>query len=176
MVSNFLQMLAQAFSLAGVAQQQQRVATKIVATGGGDAIMAAMRTHKACQEFQRVACMALYDLALIEQNQFKISEEGAIEVICTAMRRHSKDQDLQRWACSALGLMCSLNAQNQERAASAGGPELIVAAMRNPKAPLELIQCACLTLLNLAADSTNQLKIAQAGLLNEKKISLLSKL
>ncbi len=176
MVSNFLQMLVQAFSLAGMGQQQQRVATKIVATGGGDAIMAAMRTHKACQEFQRVACMALYDLALIEQNQFKISEEGAIEVICTAMRNHSKDQDLQRSACSALGLMCSLNAQNQERAASAGGPELIVAAMRNPKAPLELIQCACLTLLNLAADSTNQLKIAQAGLLNEKKITLLSKL
>ena len=68
--------------------------------------------------------------------------------------------------------MCSLNAQNQERAASAGGPELVVAAMRNPKAPCELIQCACLTLLNLAVDSTNQLKIVQAGFLSEKKITL----
>ena len=61
----------------------------MVAEGGLDAVVDAMRTHKEDSEVQWKGCGSLSNLAGNDDNKVKIAAAGGIEAVHTAMQTHT---------------------------------------------------------------------------------------
>ena len=116
-------------------------------SGGIEKITAGMRARKADVEVQKLACMALHNLAGLSFNGEKIAAAAGIESILEAMPRHAH-QDVQLHGCGALQALTIL-ADNRSRAVAAGATELLVAAMAKYPNDVRLAEMASGALVNV---------------------------
>ena len=83
---------------------------KIAATGGVEAVLVSMATHKGSAGVQHNACGMLGNLACNnndnqvnnDDNQVKIAAAGCVEAVLATMTTHKGNADVQRQACWAL--------------------------------------------------------------------------
>jgi hypothetical protein len=105
----------------------------IVAAGGIDVVMSAMRRHRARVDVQALGCGALCSFALAEgsfRNSDVIGAAGAVDVVTAAMALHPDSAAVQRHGCAALRVMLERYDGSRAELVAADGVSLVVSAMR----------------------------------------------
>jgi hypothetical protein len=114
---------------------------KIVAAGGIECIVDAMKRYPAVSRLQIWACYAMTNMSSDPVTEASIAAAGGIECIIAAMntcRDHLRDPlvyELQLAACKAL-INLSVQPENKVKIATAVGIDCIVTAMRHALAPM----------------------------------------
>jgi len=75
---------------------------------GGDHLehfLAVVRRHMDAAELQAGACAVLLNLAVKEQNRWKIVQLGGVALVAEAMQRHSQQEEVLEQGCQALYML-----------------------------------------------------------------------
>ena len=94
----------------------------MVAIGGVEAVVKAMKTFLECERLQKSACRALNNLACGNATgQKQAIESGGIEVLLVAIHNHLGSADVREHACSALLNIVSGRKENTGLVIALGG-------------------------------------------------------
>lgn len=132
----------------------------LIASGGQDAIIAALTAHTRNAEVQRFGLMALFTMIDIsgEDRSFRrlLLSHGLVKVVLSAMECHVSTSSVLESACSMLMTLCigcsPPLAEAIDEVVAAGGLEQIMAAM-HAHVPDGAVQLAGLMALNSLSDS-----------------------
>jgi hypothetical protein len=107
----------------------------IVAGGGIDIVLSAMRRHSVCVDVQEHGCAALCSIfhgGGDGDGDFygeAIGDAGGVDIVTAAMSRHADSAAVQRHGCVVLQVM-AIYGTNAAAIVAAGGVSLVVSAMR----------------------------------------------
>ena len=94
------------------------------------------------------------NLALNDDNEVKIAEQGGIKAVIEALLAHKGSAEVQEAGCCALwNLAC--NDDNEVKIAEQGGIKAVIEALLAHKGSAEVQEAGCGALCNLAANSKN---------------------
>ena len=132
-----------------------KVVEKMGELGAIEPILAGMQAFMSDLELQKLACLAVHNLAHVSHNANKIAAAGGIERVTTAMELHL-NLDVQLNGCGALQVL-SISADNRSRIVAAGGVERMVSAMIKFHDSVVVAELCCGALLNVGC-ATPQMK------------------
>jgi hypothetical protein len=140
------------------------VKASIVAAGGIDAIVSAMRRHSDDAAVQEWACRALQRLAARNvANQVAIAAADGVVAVVDAMRRHTAVADVSEWGCAALRSLAYGHEGNQVAIAAVGGIETVASVMQRHADAAGVQQHGLGALRRLSDHAANAKAVADGG-------------
>lgn len=120
---------------------------QILAKGGLDAVLAALRAHPSEAEVQAAGCTAIGNFALGE-GEATVRASGALAQVLEAMAALPAEAELQAKACRALG-NCAFSPEGEADVLAKGGVAAVLAAMRAHPSDAAVQEEGCDALCNL---------------------------
>jgi hypothetical protein len=130
----------------------------VIQCGGIVVVIDAMARHEQNELIQELGCSTLALLASTENLAVNlcIAETDGIDVIISGLASFPSNERLQVAACKALSHL-SVHQESRLLIASCGGIVLVANAMNTNRENVDLLEGACVALLNLSADADKQI-------------------
>jgi hypothetical protein len=101
----------------------------VLAAGGADAVVGAMRAHVGVAEVQEEGCQAVHGLAWLSDGIAAVLAAGGAEAVVGGMQAHVGAAGVQERGCQTLGSLAR-SVEGRSKVLLAGGAEAVVGAMR----------------------------------------------
>lgn len=114
-------------ALANLACHSRKSKTRIVALGGIELVLKALRIHTDQERLQHVGIVALYNLADSDlDHALRLQQHGGIHSVIASMQLYCFSETIQRAGCSLIRALCTIDEDFKAPLVEAGAAAVLV--------------------------------------------------